>query len=65
MPDIVTYVVASGADYRNGKVLVGANMLGLSSTRDPRLDRDCVARQSGILDARFDDVRYYSGDTTA
>lgn len=60
MPDVVQYVIAATGDIKNGRVVVGANKLGSYSAVNPKIDKDVVAAQSGILDARFDDKTYYS-----
>ena len=64
MPDIVTFA-STGVVYRNGRVVTGVTQLGTYKTINPKVDRTVIVAQSGQLDSRFDDTRYYSGDTTA
>lgn len=67
MPDVIQKSVSSN-DYKNGTVVVSVDRLGVISnhTINPRINQTSqINSQSGILDSRFDDVRYYSGDTSA
>jgi pyrimidine operon attenuation protein/uracil phosphoribosyltransferase len=55
-------------DYKNGSVVVSIGTVGVvvNNTIDPKVNQTSqIAMQSGILDSRFDEVRYYSGDTSA
>ena len=64
MPDIVTFA-STGVVYRNGRAVTGVTQLGTFNAIDPKVNRTVIVAQSGQLDTRFDDTRYYSGDTTA
>lgn len=60
MPDVVQYIIAASGDIKNGRVVAGANQLGSYFSVNPKIDKDVVAAQSGILDSRFDDRTHYS-----
>jgi len=67
MPDVLQKVINSN-DYKNGTAVVSVDKLGVVTNH--KLDTvfnqtSQIAMQSGILDTRFDDVRYYSGDSAS
>jgi hypothetical protein len=67
MPDVIQKVISAN-DYKNGSVVVSVDKLGVvtNHTINPKINQTSqIPTQSGILDNRFDDVRYYSGDTSA
>lgn len=67
MPDVIQKVISAN-DYKNGSVVVSVDKLGVvtNHTIDPKINQTWqIPMESGILDNRFDDVRYYSGDTSA
>lgn len=54
-------------DYKNGTVVVSVGTLGLieNHTVDTVFNQTAqIPVQTGVLDSRFDDPRYYTGDTT-
>lgn len=65
MADVITKSVPAN-DYNNGGVLVsngGIDLITDNSKIDPKVNKvDQINVQSGVLDSRFDDVRYYTGD---
>ncbi len=66
MPDVT--IAINGRTYRNGGIIVTNSTFPLSANNkiDPKINQiSQFATQSGILDLRFDDVRYYSGDTSS
>lgn len=67
MPDVLQKII-SGNNFKNGTAVVSIQSLGVvtNHTLDPRINvTDKILIQSGIYDSRLDDVRYYSGDTSA
>ena len=59
-------VTANG--YNNGSAVVSIGTLAVTSnhTLSPKVNQvSQIPAQSGVLDSRLDDVRYYSGDTSA
>jgi len=67
MPDVVQKANSS-KDYKNGSAIVSIGTVGVvvNNTIPPKVNQTSqIAMQSGILDSRFDEVRYYSGDTSA
>lgn len=67
MSDVIQKSVSSNG-YKNGTVVVSVDSLGVISnhTINPKINQiSQINSQTGILDTRFDDVRYYSGDTSA
>ena len=65
MPDVVQKANSS-KDYKNGSVVVSIGPVGVNHTIPPKVNQTSqIAMQSGVLDSRFDEVRYYSGDTSA
>jgi hypothetical protein len=67
MPDVIQKANSS-KDYKNGSVVVSIGPVGVvvNNTISPKVNQTSqIAMQSGILDNRFDEVRYYSGDTSA
>jgi hypothetical protein len=66
MADVL--IAINGRSCRNGGVVVSNSTYQRTSnhTIDPKINKTAqFATQSGVLDSRFDDVRYYSGDTSA
>lgn len=64
MADVL--IAISGHSIQNGRVLVTNSTFPLSgnNTINPKVNQTAqFTTQSGILDSRFDDVRYYEGDT--
>lgn len=60
MPDIVKFAT-TGVVYKNGSAIVGGGVVGGNAQKIPvKIERSVVVFQSGSLDARFDDIRYYS-----
>lgn len=67
MPDAIKKVIDAN-DYKNGTAVVSIDKVGViaNHTRDTVFNQvSQIDSQSGVLDSRFDDVRYYSGDTSA
>jgi hypothetical protein len=67
MPDVLQKVINSN-NYKNGTAVVSVDKLGVvtNHTLDTVFNQTSqIATQSGILDTRFDDVRYYSGDSAS
>jgi hypothetical protein len=66
MPDVLQSIT-SGV-FKNGTAVVSVGTLGVVSNHTLNTVRNKVTeipKQSGVLDIRFDEVRYYSGDTPA
>lgn len=64
MADVFQKIV-SGNDYHQGYVVTTANKFGSYDSVAPQFNQiDGIAAQSGLLDTRFDDVRYYTGDAS-
>jgi hypothetical protein len=65
MADVITKAVPAN-NYNNGGLLVsngGIDLITDNSKIDPKVNKvDQINVQSGVLDSRFDDVRYYTGD---
>jgi hypothetical protein len=64
MADVLQKVI-SGNDYKNGTAVVSVGALGIiaNHTVDTVFNQTSqIPVQSGILDTRFDEVRYYTGD---
>ena len=64
MADVLQKVI-SGNDYKNGTAVVSVGTLGIIANH--KLDTvfnqtSQIPVQSGILETRFDEVRYYTGD---
>jgi hypothetical protein len=58
--------VIDANDYKNGTAVVSIGSLGIitNHTVDTVFNQTSqIATQSGILDSRFDDPRYYTGDS--
>lgn len=67
MPDVLQKCIPANTQ-QNGSIVVSTNMFGTITNYKvaPAINKlDTVTAQSGILDSRFDEVRYYSGDTSA
>ena len=68
MPDDVLTKAKTSAGYNNGSVMVSVSPVGVTvnHTVSPKVNKtQTVLSQSGTLDIRFDEVRYYSGDSPA
>lgn len=64
MADVLQKIIG-GNDYKNGTAVVSVNVLGVvtNHTLDTVNNQTSqIPTQTGILDSRFDDVRYYTGD---
>lgn len=67
MADVLQKII-SGNGFKNGTAVVSVQTLGVvtNHTLAAKVNiTDQVLIQSGIYDSRLDDVRYYSGDTSA
>jgi hypothetical protein len=67
MPDVLQKCIPANTQ-QNGSIVVSTNIFGTITNYKvaPTINKlDTVTAQSGILDSRFDEVRYYSGDTSA
>lgn len=67
MADVLQKVINSN-DYKNGTAVVSIDKLGVVTNHTLNTvfnQTSQIATQSGILDTRFDDVRYYSGDSAS
>ena len=63
MADVLQKVNNSN-EYINGAAVVRSDKLGnVDKLAQTINDNNGIASISGILDSRFDDVRYYAGDT--
>lgn len=67
MADDVLKKVIGANSFKNGTAVVSVDKLGV--TANHKLDTVFnttyqILQQSGILDTRFDEVRYYSGDSS-
>jgi len=63
MADVLQKVIIAN-DYVNGAVVVSADKLGnFSSSPHTINDNTGIAAMTGVLDVRFDDPRYYTGDS--
>lgn len=54
--------------FKNGTAVVSVGTLGVVSNNKLNTVKNQVSeifKQSGILDTRLDEIRYYSGDTPA
>ena len=66
MPDVLQSITSAG--FKNGTAVVSVGSLGVVSnhTLGPKQNKTSeLIKESGVLDIRFDEVRYYSGDTPA
>jgi hypothetical protein len=66
MPDVLQSITSGG--FKNGTAVVSVGTLGVVSNHTLNTVKNKVTeipKQSGVLDIRFDEVRYYSGDTPA
>lgn len=64
MADVI--VAINNRSFRSGGIVVGNSTFPRTTnvTIDPKINQIAqITTQSGVLDSRFDDVRYYSGDT--
>jgi hypothetical protein len=63
MSDVIRPVITANT-IKNGSVVIYQNKTGEFSKRDPDLNQFVPSGTIQTrLDERFDDVRYYSGDT--
>jgi len=62
--DVATVATASGDPSIEGSVVVGVNKFGANHTINPNVNSTITpeALETNLTD-RFDDIRYYSGDT--
>ena len=66
MPDVLQSITSGG--FKNGTAVVSVGTLGVVSNHTLDTVKNKVSeipKQSGVLDSRLDEVRYYSGDTIA
>jgi hypothetical protein len=66
MPDVLQSITSDG--FKNGTAVVSIGSLGVVSNHTLNTVKNKVSeipKQSGVLDIRLDEVRYYSGDTPA
>lgn len=66
MADVLKKVIGSN-DFKNGTAVVSVDKLGVvtNHTLDTTNNQTSqLPSQSGVLNSRFDDVRYYTGDAT-
>lgn len=67
MPDVLQKCIPANTQ-RNGSIVVSTNAFGAITNFSipPVINKlGTITAQSGVLDTRFDEVRYYSGDTSA
>lgn len=67
MPDVLQKVINANS-FKNGTTVVSTNKFGTltNHTIAPAVNQvGQITVMSGVLDTRFDDVRYYSGDTAS
>lgn len=62
MPDVIAINTV-----KNGGVTVSIGVLGVMNNHElsPKINQNEFAKNSGILETRLDDVRYYSGDSSS
>ena len=66
MPDVLQSITSG--NFKNGTAVVSVGTLGVVSNHTLNTVKNKVTeipKQSGVLDTRLDEVRYYSGDTIA
>lgn len=64
MADVLQKII-NGNDIKNGTAVVSVDKMGVvtNHTLDTVFNQNAqVFAQSGLLDTRFDEVRYYTGD---
>lgn len=64
MADVLQKII-NGNDYKNGTAVVSVDVLGVVANHTVNTVNNKTVQipiQSGVLDSRFDDVRYYTGD---
>lgn len=59
MADVIAYA-NTGVVYKNGNAVIGASVVANLQTIPVKIERSVLVSQSGSLDTRFDDIRYYS-----
>ena len=67
MTDVLKKIVQEN-DFKNGSLVVSVNKFGTITKHiiNPKTNNDdAITTQSGLLDTRFDDVKYYIARTTA
>jgi len=67
MADVLQKTIA-GNGFNQGTAMVSITTLPVltNHTLAPKINQTAqILTQSGVLDSRFDDVRYYSGDTAS
>ena len=65
MADVLQKII-SGNEYKNGTVIVSIDKLGIITNHTIAPLYNSISQipvQTGILDTRFDEVRYYTGDS--
>lgn len=62
MPDVIAINTT-----KNGGATVSVGVLGVMTNHElsPKINQNEFAKNSGILETRLDDVRYYSGDSSS
>lgn len=62
MPDVIVINTV-----KNGGATVSVGVLGVTNNHElpPKINQNEFAKNSGILETRLDDVRYYSGDSSS
>ena len=66
MPDVLQSITNAG--FKNGTAVVSVGSLGVVSNHTLAAKQNKTSdliKESGVLDLRFDEVRYYSGDSPA
>lgn len=63
----MTIQPVTGGNFVNGSVIVSVDKDGVITNHKipPKVNQDEVTTQSGTLTGRFDDPRYYTGDTAS
>jgi len=62
MADVLTKI-NHDQEFSNGAAITSANMLGGYKKVAATVERNILIAQSGALDPRFDDIRYYTNNT--
>lgn len=66
MSDVLQKII-SGNAIKNGTAVVSVDQLGVTANHTLNTVFNTtyqILQQSGVLDTRFDEVRYYSGDSS-
>lgn len=67
MADVLQKIINEN-DYKNGTAVVSVGSLGIVTNHIVNTNFNQTSQiptQTGILDSRFDDVRYYTGDSAS